>query len=168
MPERIVYIDSGRALYSIRNYQPCKDLARGFIKLLHQDSVRTGGETDIEAARRAGFQLKPEALVRKKRKKKKQSALHRTDRFVQIHDSLELGGRNVHIAGQHILLIEDVFTTGATANEAARMLKLAGAGKVSLISVFFREVDGDHAQQISLSPEGEKIQLTAGYKRQAA
>lgn len=35
-------------------------------------------------------------------------------------------------AGSHLLLIDDVFTSGATAQEASRVLKKAGAGKVSV------------------------------------
>jgi competence protein ComFC len=34
--------------------------------------------------------------------------------------------------GSHILLIDDVFTSGATVQEAARVLKKAGAGRVSV------------------------------------
>lgn len=41
------------------------------------------------------------------------------------------------IAGQPILLIDDVMTTGATLHEAARCLKKAGAGQVDAL-VFAR------------------------------
>jgi ComF family protein len=39
------------------------------------------------------------------------------------------------IAGRRILLVDDVFTTGATADEAARTLKRSGAQRVDVITV---------------------------------
>ena len=39
------------------------------------------------------------------------------------------------IAGKHILLIDDVFTTGATVQECAKMLKKAGAEQVDVLTL---------------------------------
>ena len=39
--------------------------------------------------------------------------------------------REIH-GGSHILLVDDVFTSGATANEASKVLKESGAARVSV------------------------------------
>jgi predicted amidophosphoribosyltransferase len=36
------------------------------------------------------------------------------------------------VTGRHLILVDDVMTTGSTANEAARLLLAAGAARVDL------------------------------------
>jgi ComF family protein len=43
--------------------------------------------------------------------------------------------KGIDLTGKRILLIDDVFTTGATASACGRALKKAGAGNVSLLTL---------------------------------
>jgi predicted amidophosphoribosyltransferase len=47
------------------------------------------------------------------------------------------------IAGKHLVLVDDVLTTGATAEACARTLKRAGASRVDVL-VFTRVVRSGH------------------------
>ena len=67
------------------------------------------------------------------RKTKKQSTLSPTARRRNMKKAFEAGVDDV--SGLHVGLIDDTLTTGATANEAAKVLRKAGAREVSLIAV---------------------------------
>lgn len=56
-------------------------------------------------------------------------AKSREERFAQIKDAFVLTDASA-IAGKHIILVDDVATSGATLNEAARVLKNGGAASV--------------------------------------
>lgn len=56
-------------------------------------------------------------------------AKSREERFLQIKDAFVLTNASA-IAGKHIILVDDVATSGATLNEAARVLKNGGASSV--------------------------------------
>lgn len=42
---------------------------------------------------------------------------------------------NEKIINKKILLIDDIFTTGSTVNECSKILKLAGAKKIDILTI---------------------------------
>ena len=73
--------------------------------------------------------LVPTALLRKLRDNPAQSGLKAEGRRANVLGVYAFSGRP-EIRGGRILLIDDVFTTGSTAEECARVLKTAGAAEV--------------------------------------
>jgi predicted amidophosphoribosyltransferase len=80
-----------------------------------------------------GLQFSPGTLVCR-RFLQKQSELKPAERRRNVREAFRTS-RWQSIAGCRILLIDDVLTTGATAHEAARALKRAGASEVYVAAV---------------------------------
>lgn len=65
-----------------------------------------------------------------------QKGLSRTERNDNVRNAFAIDARRAaDIHGKNVLLIDDVFTSGATLNECARTLKGAGAAKVSVLTI---------------------------------
>jgi ComF family protein len=63
-----------------------------------------------------------------------QTALSRSQRLRNLRRAFHV--RNaVPFAGRHVLLIDDVFTTGTTMNECAKALRAAGAQSISALTL---------------------------------
>jgi predicted amidophosphoribosyltransferase len=58
-----------------------------------------------------------------------QTAFDRAERMENLHNAFRLR-RNANVRDLHVLLIDDVLTTGSTLSECARILKKAGAVSV--------------------------------------
>ena len=111
--ERIGYISSRASSKDTRSYQPCYDLA-AFLA----SAWKIGFGADIY-----------------KQKKHQQSGKSYPERFFAIHNAFAIAKSFPAPVPKNYLLVEDIYTTGATANEAARILKKKGVRKVFLLSM---------------------------------
>ena len=84
-------------------------------------------------ARRVGG-ANPLDLLRCRRKTRKQGTLTPAERRANVRGAYTVSA-NYAINGAHVLVTDDVMTTGATANEVARQLRRAGAESVSVAVV---------------------------------
>ena len=63
-----------------------------------------------------------------------QAGLSRRARRLNLAGAFLLS-QKVEVAEKAVLLIDDVFTTGATVNECARLLKVSGARRVNVLTL---------------------------------
>ncbi|HEV7987983.1 MAG TPA: ComF family protein [Candidatus Binataceae bacterium] len=63
-----------------------------------------------------------------------QTARDRAERRRNVRDAFAVR-RPLRVAGQRVLLVDDVMTTGATADECARMLRAAGARRIDVLTL---------------------------------
>lgn len=112
----IVPVPLARSRQRHRGYNQSRCIARGIGSV-------TGLPVCDTAVRRTTF-------------KKSQTQMGRRDRQENVAGAFSLAdGRAV--AGRHILLVDDVVTTGATMTACARVLLSAGGVRVSLVSLGF-------------------------------
>lgn len=72
-----------------------------------------------------------DGLVAKVRRTCDQSSLHRAKRLRNLHKAFTVG-RGVDLERQNVLVVDDILTTGTTANEVTRSLRRARAGRVAV------------------------------------
>jgi ComF family protein len=77
-------------------------------------------------------ELIPDLLIRT-RHTEQQTGKKRTQRQQNVRGAFTLHAR-YDVKGKHILLMDDVMTTGATADACAKALKKAGAARVSILT----------------------------------
>ena len=71
-------------------------------------------------------------VARRGKRTAPQAGLTNSKRRLNVRGAFQVRGR---LDGKHVLLVDDVLTTGATASACARALKRAGASRVTLLVV---------------------------------
>jgi len=77
--------------------------------------------------------LKYLSTLKKVKNNVAQSLLKETQRKQNVINVYKL--LNVDILGKKVILLDDICTTGATANECSKMLKQAGAKKIAVVTI---------------------------------
>jgi len=75
-----------------------------------------------------------EHVLLRTRNTRPQFDLKREERFANVEGAFEVG-RGTLVRGKSILLIDDIFTTGATVCECSKALKDAGAKRVAVLTL---------------------------------
>jgi ComF family protein len=73
-------------------------------------------------------------VIRCRRRTRKQGTLMPSERVANVRDAFAFNA-DYEIGGAHLLLVDDIMTTGSTASEAARLLRRAGAARVTVAVV---------------------------------
>lgn len=83
--------------------------------------------------RRSGLKMELD-LLRRTRATPPLKGMGRRERALTVRGAFSMrSGAGAIIEGRHLILIDDVYTTGATANACAKQLKRAGARSVNII-----------------------------------
>lgn len=105
---------------------------------LHRNKLKARGfdQSYVLARQVARLAHRPllEGALARVRETPPQTQKTRAERMENVRGAFEV----VHgsaVAGRDLLVVDDVFTTGATVNEAARVLKKAGANRVEVFTL---------------------------------
>ena len=74
-------------------------------------------------------------ILKKKRENRTQSLLNKFERIKNVENVFYIEHKE-KIIGKNIILLDDIFTTGATANECSKILKNNGAKSICVIVIF--------------------------------
>lgn len=106
---------------------------------LHPERERERGFNQAAVLARAlaapcGLPCDEWSLVRVGHTERHRAAMDAPARRESVRDAFEVARPRL-VAGERVLLVDDVFTTGATVSECARVLKEAGAADVFVLTV---------------------------------
>ncbi|WP_309085579.1 ComF family protein [Chelativorans sp.] len=126
----VVPVPLHRRRFFMRRFNQAAELARAFARL-------------------AGLDYRPEALVRR-RVTRQQVGLGAREREENVRGAFLVPPQRARlIEGKRVILVDDVFTTGATVGAAARALKRAGAREVDVLT-FARALKEDFPSDSAL------------------
>jgi len=104
---------------------------------MHPKKCRARGfDQAVELARAlaAHTGTKPAQILERIQNTPPQSGLHPRQRAENVRDAFRIKP-GVDVKGQNYILVDDIYTTGASLNECARILKASGAAEISAMTL---------------------------------
>jgi competence protein ComFC len=104
---------------------------------LHPTRLRERGFNQAEALAEAAFKRGGIPILRciqRKRYTQTQTRFDRSERMLNLRNSFAMR-KNSDVRGKHLVLLDDILTTGSTLHECALVLREAGAESVRAITV---------------------------------
>lgn len=117
---------------------------------ISQKSLRARGFNQVEllceSFENVGMSVNTTCLAKVK-ETQNQVALNFKDRQTNLVDAFKVIDVDA-VKGKNVLLVDDIFTTGATAKEISTVLRSAGANKVCVITLCHETIKKDEKTQI--------------------
>ena len=85
-------------------------------------------------AKESGIKLNEQILFRTKHSKVHRAGMDKKGRELTVKNAFEVKGKAM-IEGKNVLLVDDVFTSGATVSHCAKALKKSGANSVFVLTI---------------------------------
>ena len=73
-------------------------------------------------------------IIIKSKETKTQSSLNKDERKKNVKGAFEIN-KNINLANKKILIFDDIYTTGSTVNECAKVLKKFGVKEVNVLTI---------------------------------
>lgn len=102
----------------------------------NKEAVRGYNQSSLvakEIAKNIRIEFRKDVLI-KTRDTKVQSSLNKAQREENVKNCFEIINKEI-IKNKKIILIDDIYTTGNTVNECSKVLKLAGAKEILVITI---------------------------------
>lgn len=135
------YFGSVMSQYAIRNFLLGYDYVTAVP--LHKTRFKERGYDQAMLIARIlakSIGSKYKRLLIRQRATVPQNSLNKKQRQKNIKNAFKTMD-NVNIKGKRILVVDDIFTTGATMNECCRMLRKSGAYKIDFIALSSRSLE---------------------------
>jgi ComF family protein len=142
-PIAVIPVPLYRARLRDREFNQAETIARAAMKFMPASS---------------GLRLRP-GILERKRETASQTGLTRHQRRANVRGAFAVARPEI-IKGRQVLVVDDVYTTGATVSECARVLRRAGATKVWVATVA-RTMKASGQVEIRFSGEADVEEISA-------
>jgi competence protein ComFC len=121
----------------LRGYNQTELIAKNIQKQLLLKNIENANNEDLNNKEFCNNLIEVNSKILLKRKNvKKQSSLSKEERIKNVKNAFYINEKyKKNIWNKKVILLDDIFTTGATVEECSKLLREAGARKITVIVI---------------------------------